>query len=105
MNRRTPAARARIEHSSRSLHVHGRKGGGSPFDNDADEVHCCVCSVEQARERGVIIKGAGHEVGSLGREETRPGQVPDQSTDAVAAAEQEGGDVAADESGGPGDGN
>jgi hypothetical protein len=94
-----------IEHASGAVDMHGGEGGGTPLDNDADQVYRCIGAVEQQGERSTIAEGAGYELDSLGLEETRTGEVPHQGTDAVTATQEQRGKMPAHKPGGTGDGD
>jgi hypothetical protein len=85
--------------------MHGSKCCGSPLDNDADKMHDGVGAIEQLRQGGAVVEGAGYKFGSLGRKSACTRDVPDQGADAVAAAQQQRGKMAAHKPGGAGNGD
>ena len=79
----------RIEQASGAIHVHGGEGAGTRLHNNANQVHDRVGAVEQRGERSAVGEGAGDELGPLGLEESRTGEVPHQGADAVTAAQEQ----------------
>lgn len=106
MNEPPYASRSRCtEQASGAVHMYRGECGGSPFDDDSDQMYGRVGTVEQTSEGGAVLEGSRHQLNALGREECRTGGVPNQGADPVIATQEQGREMPAHKPGGTGDGN